>query len=82
MLEGSRNLRSSGRGGCQLTENDPGPEPGDGHLPEPAVIHEDGDILIDLGEATLRMAYSQFERMLEKMNAWYNHIPAVPSANL
>jgi hypothetical protein len=65
-----------------LTEDDTALSPGDGLLPEPTLISDDGDILLRLADTSIRMTHSQFERILGGMNAWWDAIPSEPSATL
>lgn len=65
-----------------LTEDDPGLAPGDGTLPDPSIITDDGDIVLQFADAHIRMSYFQFDRMLDRMNAWRDAIPSEPSSAL
>lgn len=65
-----------------LTEADTALSPGDGSLPEPALICDDGDIVLTLADTSIRMTHSQFERILGGMNAWWDAIPHDPSGTL
>ena len=70
------------RAEIDLTEDDPGISPGDGNLPQPSIISDDGDILIQFSDVVIRVSYSQFDRILESMNAWRNAIGPEEPFNL
>ena len=53
-----------------ITDEDPGYPIGDASMPEPAVVVDDMEIILTLGPVELHMTYGQFDKMLERMNAW------------
>lgn len=55
-----------------LTEDETGPPPGDGTLPEIG-INCDDEIEISIGLIELKMTFSQFENLRQRMNAWHNN---------
>lgn len=59
-----------------LTEDDPRYPIGDGLMPEVATIADAGHIAITFGETEIRMTYSQFDRFVERINAWRDAVPA------
>jgi hypothetical protein len=61
-----------------ITDDDPRSAygPGEGAMPDPSVLMDDGDILLTLGAVTLRMTYAQFDRLMDKANEWRQAVPA------
>lgn len=67
-----------------ITDDDPRSAygPGEGTMPDPAVLMDDGDILLIIGAVTLRMTYAQFDRLLDKVSEWRQAVPAEDEIDL
>lgn len=60
-----------------LTEDDPGAQSGgEPQMPDIATIADVGHISITLGETEILMTYGQFDRFVERINAWRESVPA------
>lgn len=65
-----------------ITDEDSGHGFGKGTMPSYAVIQDDMDILVCLGDVSLRMTYAQFDLFIEKANEWRETIPANSECDL
>lgn len=70
------------RAEIDITEDDSAYPFGDGSMPEPSIITDDDSIVLRLADVSIRMTYSQFDGIVEKMNEWRNSIPADSSCQL
>lgn len=68
---------------CIDISDEDGPYPfGNGKMPDYAVIQDDMNIVICMGDTELRMTYAQFDHLMDKANAWRESIPATSECDL
>lgn len=58
-----------------LTDEDRG-DPHRAGLPDPAVVMDDGDVVLCFGPVELRLTYGQFDRIRTSLNDWVEALPA------